>query len=65
MPFEIPGAYNVPLFTDEERKETGIKFKQHGPEAAIKLGLKFVEKRKMEIANSLIEIAKQHNSIIV
>ena len=37
----IPGAYNVPLFTDEERKIVGTIYKQESRENAIKAGLKF------------------------
>ncbi len=37
----IPGAYNLPLFTDEERKIVGTAYKQQSREAAIKIGLDF------------------------
>ena len=37
----IPGAYNLPLFTDEERKIVGKAYKQQSREAAIKIGLDF------------------------
>jgi tRNA 2-selenouridine synthase len=35
----IPGAYSLPLFTDEERKEIGTAYKQNSRTAAIKIGL--------------------------
>jgi tRNA 2-selenouridine synthase len=37
----IPGAYNLPLFTDDERKIVGTAYKQESREAAIKIGLDF------------------------
>jgi len=37
----IPGAYSLPLFTDEERKIVGTTYKQQSREAAIKIGLDF------------------------
>jgi tRNA 2-selenouridine synthase len=37
----IPGAYSLPLFTDEERKVVGTTYKQQSREAAIKIGLDF------------------------
>src|SRR5688500_9299635 len=37
----IPGAYNLPLFTDEERAAVGTAYKQDSREKAIKLGLEF------------------------
>jgi tRNA 2-selenouridine synthase len=37
----IPGAFSLPLFTDEERKIVGTTYKQQSREAAIKVGLEF------------------------
>src|SRR5687768_13112161 len=36
----IPGAVNIPLFTDEERARVGTLYKQTSPEAAMREGLK-------------------------
>ena len=38
---QIPGAYSLPLFSDEERKIVGTTYKQQSREAAIKIGLDF------------------------
>lgn len=35
----IPGAVNIPLFSDEERKEVGILYKNSGKEAALFHGM--------------------------
>ena len=45
----IPGAYSLPLFTDEERKVVGTAYKQESRETAIKIGLDYfgVKMRKM------------------
>lgn len=37
----IPGAYSLPLFSDDERKIVGTAYKQQNREVAIKLGLDF------------------------
>lgn len=37
----FPGAYSLPLFTDEERKVVGTTYKQESREAAIKIGLDY------------------------
>ncbi|MGB8192026.1 MAG: tRNA 2-selenouridine(34) synthase MnmH [Chitinophagaceae bacterium] len=37
----IPGAYSLPLFTDEERKVVGTAYKQQSRQVAIKAGLDF------------------------
>lgn len=36
---QIPGAYSLPLFTDEERKVVGTAYKRQSRQAAIKIGL--------------------------
>lgn len=38
----IPGAFNIPLFTDEERAQVGTTYKQISAEEAIKLGYQLV-----------------------
>ena len=37
----IPGAHNLPLFSDEERKTVGTAYKQQSREEAIKIGLDY------------------------
>lgn len=37
-----PGAVNLPLMNDEERHRIGICYKQHGQEAAVRLGHRLV-----------------------
>lgn len=37
----IPGAYSLPLFTDEERRIVGTAYKQQSRQTAIKAGLDF------------------------
>ncbi|MDB5198500.1 MAG: mnmH [Chitinophagaceae bacterium] len=46
---QIPGAYSLPLFNDEERKIVGTAYKQQSRQAAIKIGLDFfgVKMKKM------------------
>jgi len=38
----IPGAFSLPLFTDEERAKVGIRYKNSGRDFAVKLGLQIV-----------------------
>jgi len=38
----IPGAINLPLFDDEERRKVGILYKNSGRDASVLLGLDFV-----------------------
>jgi len=41
----IPGAFNIPLLSDEERAEIGKVYHQHSPEKAKMLGLEMVSPR--------------------
>jgi tRNA 2-selenouridine synthase len=41
----IPGAINIPLFTDDERAEVGTIYKQQGQEAAKDRGLEIYSKK--------------------
>ena len=58
----IPGAYSLPLFSDEERKVVGTAYKQQSREVAIKIGLDYfgVKMRHMveevEVVNSKFKI---------
>jgi tRNA 2-selenouridine synthase len=54
----IPGAYSLPLFSNEERAIVGTAYKQESREKAIKLGLEFfgVKMRRMvEEAEALLK----------
>jgi len=51
----IPGAINVPLFSDEERALVGTLYKKEGQKAAIELGVKLVGPK----LSSLLESVKQ------
>ena len=63
----IPGAYSLPLFSDEERAIVGTAYKQESREKAIKLGLDFfgVKMRKMvEEAEALITGEEQKHVVV-
>ena len=63
MHAHIPGGYNLPLFSDEERKVVGTAYKQEGREQAIKIGLEYfgVKMRKMveEVEGIVLKIKKE------
>lgn len=41
----MPGAFNVPILTNEERREVGITYKQKGKEEAVQVGFDIVGQR--------------------
>jgi len=47
----IPGAINLPLFTNEERKVVGTSYRREGREEALQQGLQFVQPRLLEYIN--------------
>jgi tRNA 2-selenouridine synthase len=57
----IPGAFSLPLFTDEERKVVGTAYKQQSREIAIKIGLDYfgVKMREMvDVVENLLNEKK-------
>ena len=68
----IPGAYSLPLFTNEERAIVGTIYKQESREKAIKTGLDFLGpkmKKMVEEVESIVHSQKSElqnpNSILV
>ena len=59
----IPGAVNLPIFNDEERKEIGTLYKMAGREPAVKRGTEIGGKRITGIISPLAEI--QDRDIVI
>lgn len=55
----LPGAVNVPLLNNEERKEIGIAYKKLGRSAAVKLGLALVGPKMAELYSTYEALAKE------
>ncbi|SHM74684.1 tRNA 2-selenouridine(34) synthase MnmH [Mucilaginibacter sp. OK098] len=53
----IPGAFNIPLFTNEERVKVGTTYKQVGREEAILLGFDLTGSKWSGFIKSALEIA--------
>lgn len=54
----IPGAYSLPLFTDEERKITGTAYKQQSKQHAIKIGLEFFGKKMVAMIEEVEKLTQ-------
>lgn len=61
----IPGAYSLPLFTDEERKVVGTTYKQQSREAAIKVGLDYFGTKMRKMVEEVEGITKNKKQVIV
>lgn len=55
----IPGAINLPIFTDAERAAVGTTYKQVGKQAAIALGLQIVGPKLADLAATAQQHAKE------
>ena len=60
----IPGAYNLPLFTDEERKVVGTLYKQQGREQAIKAGLNYFGPKMTLIVDEVEQLVQNFKTKI-
>lgn len=59
----IPNAVNIPVLSDEERKEVGTTFVQVGKNEAKRLGIKFISPKMQDLFEQVLEL-KYNNSQI-
>ena len=56
----FPGSVNLPLMSDEERRQIGIRYKEAGNAEAVALGKKLVGPHKTERAQAWAEYVRAH-----
>ena len=56
----FPGAYSLPLFTDEERKVVGTAYKQQSKQIAIKIALKYFGVKMARMVEDAEKIVAKH-----
>ena len=61
----MPGALNIPLFSDEERKVVGTAYKQINKEAAMYKGLDYAGKKLVELAKQGEKRAGSERTLLV
>ena len=61
----IPGAINIPLFTNEERVDVGTLYKREGSEKAKQLGLSVVSPRLPDIIAQIQALHKKEQPLII
>jgi tRNA 2-selenouridine synthase SelU len=54
----VPGALNVPLFTDDERAKVGTAFAKQGRGVALVLGMKAVRPKLERLVNEVVRLAE-------
>ena len=60
---QIPGAYSLPLFTNEERIVVGTAYKQQGRQTAIKLGLDYFGVKMKSMVEQVESLLVSHISL--
>lgn len=60
----IPGACNIPIFDNEERRQVGIKYKVGGKENAILLGLDFVGPKMSGFVREAKKLARNKKILV-
>ena len=63
--FHIPGAYNVPLFTAEERKEVSKVYYEKGEKEARLYALKIVGPKLHQMVEEIKEIKEREGKVVV
>jgi tRNA 2-selenouridine synthase len=61
----IPGAINIPLFDDEERKVVGTAYKQVNKESAMYKGLDYAGKKLVRLAKEGERFAGKNKTLLV
>jgi len=60
----IPGAVNIPLFSNEERAKVGTIYKQQSKEQAINLGMKYVKPKLEHYITESVRVANGSEVIV-
>ena len=63
--FHIPGAINVPLFDDEQKKLIGKVYREEGVDKALKVGEEIGKSRLKEILDAFLELKGSYKNIVV
>lgn len=61
----IPGAVNIPILDDEERKVVGTAYKQLSKNEARRLGVEFVSPKLLDIFDKILELKKIESYLVV
>ena len=60
----IPGAINIPLFSDEERAIVGTAYKKQGKQKATLLGLSMIGARMKEVAEEALKVSVDNKLLV-
>ncbi|TQQ84159.1 tRNA 2-selenouridine(34) synthase MnmH [Peptacetobacter hominis] len=61
----IPGAYNMPLFSDDEHKDVGTIYKMQGKHEAIQQGFDYVKDKLKNMYNDLHIKSNEYENVVL
>lgn len=61
----IPGAVNIPILDDEERRIVGTAYKQLSKNEARRLGVEFVSPKLLSMFDKILELKKEYPYLVV
>lgn len=61
----IPGAINIPIFSDDERKLVGTTYVQQSTEKAKKIGMEAAARKLPDIYEQISELDKKYDKLIL
>ncbi|MCI6277942.1 MAG: tRNA 2-selenouridine(34) synthase MnmH [Clostridium sp.] len=62
--FTIPGAVNIPLFTNEEREKIGTVYVNESVEKAKRMGIEAVSSKLPLIFDDILKLHKDHRNLV-
>ena len=65
LEYTIPGAINVPLFSNEERHIIGTTYKQNSVEEAVTLGMEYASKNLPSIYKKIADFKKEKKNVVL
>lgn len=63
--YHINGAINMPLFTNEERHNIGVAYKQESITKAKKLGMEYMSYKLQSLSSEMIDYSEKYDRVII
>lgn len=63
--FTIPGAVNLPIFDDEERKHIGTVYTQESTEKAKRIGIEYASRKLPQLFEEISKLREKHDKVVL
>ncbi|MGE5678285.1 MAG: tRNA 2-selenouridine(34) synthase MnmH [Pseudomonadota bacterium] len=65
LEFTIPGAVNLPIFDDEERKHIGTVYTQESTDKAKKIGIEYASRKLPLLFEEISRLREKHDKVVL